>query len=166
MQELINALKKNDRNLALKIYTNEIVSKMFFFKEHIIFIKQHATQGEGNYIAQMEQTSAKWEPIKTNLFEQIQGNNLTMAQEAANNLNESMTEFNTQLYLFNVEIKTIAETNSANAQNSLKIGIVISLGISIVLIVIVLLISFFFPENFPGLCLFSGRFFPKVRQVT
>ncbi len=108
MLELMNALQKGEQDSASKIYINEIVSKMFFFKEHIKFIKQNVAQGERNYIAEMEQINEKWDPIKSKLYEQIQDNNLTMAYKAANNLNESMTEFNIQLNLLNAQIKTIA----------------------------------------------------------
>jgi methyl-accepting chemotaxis protein len=161
MQELINALKNKDLKSASSIYINEIMSKIIFFKQHIIFIKQNAIQGGANNIALMEQTSDKWESLKTNLYEQIQGNNLTMAYEAAKNLNETMMEFNDQLFLFNVQIKSIAETNSANAQKSMNIGIIISLVISIILIVIVLLISFFLPRSLSRSLSFFREIFSK-----
>jgi methyl-accepting chemotaxis protein len=161
MQELINALKKKDRDIASRIYIDEVMSKITFFKGHITFIKQHAIQGVEKNIAQMEQISDKWESLRTNLFEQIQGNNLTMAYEAANNFNESMTEFNTELFLLNVQIKNIAETNSANAQKSMNIGIIISLAISIILIVIVLLISFFLPRTISRSLSFFRDIFSK-----
>ena len=161
MQELINALKRKDQSSASNIYINEIMSKMSIFKEHIKFIKQNVTHGDENYIAQMGQISDKWDSLKSNLYQQIQDNSLTMAYEAANNLNESMKEFNTRLYLLNAQIKNIAETNSANAQKAINIGIIISLAISIVLIVIVLLIPFFLARNLSRSLSFFREIFSK-----